>query len=196
MLSMEWIAGELRTTTAHVSWWKRNKCFACAIPELTSAQSRETKMRCELREVDLNVKVLSLRALWSSHRRDSHSRGLFWQRSPAVWNLQLYLVMSNHMLDSATSISLLRLWDDSREYCFKAKLFFWTPSMLLKSTYLFERIVLFYELWSPFRKRGPWFWARKSNAEWSSTYSRSQGHFTQQNDKLTVLRSLWDLWCS
>lgn len=37
---------------------------------------------------------------------------------------------------------------------------------------------------------------RNSNAEWSSTYSRSQRHYMQQKEKQTELKSLRDLWCS
>lgn len=112
------------------------------------AQHRELKMSCELREFDWNVRVL--RALWSSHRRDFCSRGLFWQRSPAVWNLQLHLVMSNHTLDWEKFLSLLGSWDISREYCSEAKVFFLNTNVLLKSIYLCARIGLLCELWSPF----------------------------------------------
>lgn len=112
-------------------------------------------MSCELREFDWNVRVL--RALWSSRRRDFCSRGLFWQRSPAVWNLQLHLVMSYHILGWEKFLSLLGSWDISRECCSKAKVFFLNASVLLKSIYLCARVGMLWELWSPFREMSATF---------------------------------------
>lgn len=179
---VERVAGTRERRQVRVSWWRGHERSPGAVPE--------PKPSWELREADWNVRVP--RAPWSSRRRDFYSRGLFWQKSPVVWNLQLYLVMSNHLLDSAK----FRLWDISREYCSKAKPFFLTTSMFLKSIYFFESIGLFCELWIPFRKEGYISELEiNSNAEGGSMYSRSQGHYVQQKHQ-TELRSLWDLRCS
>lgn len=138
-------------------------------------------MSCEQREADWNVKVV--RAPWSSRRRDSLSRGLVWQRSPAAWNLQLYLVMSNHVLDSPTFILLLRLWDISRENCSKAKL---PNGKSIKINILTWRDYLV--LWS-FEVRagkeggGCELEIRNPYAEWRSTYRRRHRHYVKQKKK-------------
>lgn len=174
ILPMECHAVESRTTALCVSWWSSNQCNSRA-----NLLSAEIQKQVVDGEVDWNVKVL--RALWSSRRRDSCSRGLFWQRSPAVQNLQLYLVMSNHILDSAKFISWLRSWDVNREYCSEAKLFFLTTSKLLKSIYLHEKIDLFYR--------------KKVHSGKKATFLNSKWEIQMQNE-VACTAEAWGIICS